>query len=115
MIALAESAMVQFRVFKNPGAYLVDFIPLCKPECPYSRTLESSLTCIDSKIRPLVVSRSWFQESSHRCKEAIREECRNPVSVFCGGNGQWMLIPSEQAVLTFIFEPSRQRGRPKPP
>ena len=35
MIALAESAMVKFRVFKNPGTYLVDFIPLCIPDCSY--------------------------------------------------------------------------------
>ena len=87
MLALAESVMVQFKVFKNPGAYLVDFIPLCIPECSYFRTLESSLTCIDSKIRPPVVSRSWLQESSHQSKEAVRGACRSPVSIFCGGNG----------------------------
>jgi len=29
MLALAESAMIKFRLLRNPGAYLVDFIPLC--------------------------------------------------------------------------------------
>lgn len=87
MIALAESAMVEFRVFKNPGAYLVDFIPLCIPECSYLLTPEASLTCIDSKIRPAVVSRSWLQENSLQCKEAVRGECRCPVSIFGRRNG----------------------------
>jgi hypothetical protein len=31
MISLAESAMVEFKVLRNPGMYLVDFIPLCIP------------------------------------------------------------------------------------
>ena len=28
MITLAESAMIKFKLLRNPGAYLVDFIPL---------------------------------------------------------------------------------------
>jgi hypothetical protein len=28
MISLAESAMIKFKLLRNPGAYLVDFIPL---------------------------------------------------------------------------------------
>jgi hypothetical protein len=31
MISLAESAMSQFKLLRNPVVYLVDYIPLCMP------------------------------------------------------------------------------------
>jgi len=87
MIALAESAMVKFKLLRNPGSYLVDFIPLCMLVSSHSRALESSLTPIDSEICPAVVSRGQFQERSLRCKEIVGRDGEHSVSIFCAGNG----------------------------
>ena len=68
IIALADAAMRHFKRLRDPGTYMVDFIPLRTRTLPFSAS-GVILTSIHSETRPSLVSRSGFQENCIGCKE----------------------------------------------
>jgi hypothetical protein len=82
LITIAETTLNNFSRFTEPGAYLVDFLPLCKsPFYVLGSVAGISVTYLPSEIRSSVVSWDGFQEGSFRSKEDPQPFRRDAIPI----------------------------------
>ena len=98
MISLAESAMIKFKLLRNPGAYLVDFIPL---RMPTSSSMEFIPDDFASTVRyvPAWFPGAGFKKEALDVRELLEENANVPFQ-----------FSVQEMVYDDVFSTIRARG-----